>query len=259
MADDAWLDDLIDSAQQGGVQLTGQGGFLPEMIKAVLERGLAAELTGHLGYEQGDPAGRGSPNSRNGSTPKTLSTEIGPVPLDVPRDRASTFDPRLVPKGQRRLGGLDEQIISLYAGGMTVRDIQAHLARTLGTELSHDTISKITDAVLDEVKAWQSRPLEEIYPIMYLDAIVVKVRDGHQVRNKSAHIAVGVDMDGVKPTRWDPGAPDRRPGRRANGGHRNPAGRCPLPDHPPHRQEEPFPHLHGHAHRPTQNLGRPRD
>ena len=198
MADDAWLDDLIDSAQQGGVQLTGEGGFLPEMIKAVLERGLAAELTGHLGYEQGDPAGRGSPNSRNGFTPKTVSTEIGPVPLDVPRDRASTFEPRLVPKGQRRLGGLDEQIISLYAGGMTVRDIQAHLARTLGTELSHDTISKITDAVLDEVKAWQSRPLEELYPIMYLDAIVVKVRDGHQVRNKAAHIAVGVDMDGVK-------------------------------------------------------------
>ena len=198
MADDTWLDELIDGAQQGGVQLTGEGGFLPEMIKAVLERGLAAELTDHLGYEQGDPAGRGSPNSRNGSTPKTLSTEIGPVPLDVPRDRASTFEPRLVPKGQRRLGGLDEQIISLYAGGMTVRDIQAHLARTLGTELSHDTICKITDAVLDEVKAWQSRPLEELYPIMYLDAIVVKVRDGHQVRNKSAHLAVGVDMDGVK-------------------------------------------------------------
>ena len=109
VADDAWLDDLIDSAQQGGVQLTGAGGFLPEMIKAVLERGLAAELTGHLGYEQGDPAGRGSPNSRNGFTPKKVSTEIGPVPLDVPRDRASTFDPRLVPKGQRRLGGLDEQ------------------------------------------------------------------------------------------------------------------------------------------------------
>jgi putative transposase len=168
------------------------------MIKAVLERGLAAELTDHLGYEQGDPAGRGSPNSRNGFTPKTVATEIGPVPLDVPRDRASTFEPRLVPKGQRRLGGLDEQIISLYAGGMTVRDIQAHLARTLGTELSHDTISKVTDAVLDEVKAWQSRPLEELYPIMYLDAIVVKVRDGHQVRNKSAHIAVGVDMDGIK-------------------------------------------------------------
>ena len=134
MADDMWLDELIDSAQQGGVRLTGDGGFLPEMIKAVLERGLAAELTGHLGYEQGDPAGRGSPNSRNGTTPKTVSTEIGPVPLDVPRDRASTFEPRLVPKGQRRLGGLDGQIISLYAGGMTVRDIQTHLARTAPTK-----------------------------------------------------------------------------------------------------------------------------
>ncbi len=137
MAVDAWLDDLIDSAQQGGVPVTGQGGFLPEMVKAVLERGPAAELTVYLGYEQGDPAGPGSPNSRNGSTPKTLST-------------------RLVPKGQRRLDGLDEQIISLYAGEITVRDIPAHLARPLGTELSHDTISKITDAVLDEVKARQS-------------------------------------------------------------------------------------------------------
>ena len=128
------------------------------------------------------------------------SAPVGPVQDVVVGfgGRASTFEPRLVPKGQRRLCGLDEQIISLYAGGMTVRDIQAHLARTLGTELSHDTISKITDAVLEEVKAWQSRPLEELYLIMYLDAIVVKVRDGHQVRNKSAHIAVGVDIDGVK-------------------------------------------------------------
>src|SRR5690606_26765405 len=122
-----------------------------------------------------DPAGRGSPNSRNGSTPKTLATEVGDVELATPRDRVGTFEPRLVPKGARRVGGLDEMIISLYAGGMTVRDIQAHLARTIGTELSHETISKITDAVLDEVKAWQSRPLEELYPIMYLDALVVKV------------------------------------------------------------------------------------
>ena len=120
------------------------------------------------------------------------------MPLAVPRDRGGSFEPRLVPKGQRRAGGLDEMIISLYAGGMTVRDIQHHLERTIGTELSHDTISKITDTVLEEVKAWQSRPLEEIYPIVYLDALVVKVRDGHQVRNRSAHIAVGVDLDGIK-------------------------------------------------------------
>ena len=198
LADDAWLDELIDRADDGGVNLTGQGGFLPELIKAVLERGLATELTGHLGYEQGDVAGNGSGNSRNGSTPKTVQTEVGALRLDVPRDRNSSFEPRLIPKGQRRLGGLDDMIISLYAGGMTVRDIQHHLARTLGTELSHETISNITDAVLEEVKAWQTRPLEEIYPIMYVDALVVKVRDGGVVRNKAAHIAVGVDLEGVK-------------------------------------------------------------
>ena len=198
MVDAGLFDELMDRVDEGSLQLTGEGGFLPEMIKAVLERGLQAELTDHLGYEKGDPAGRGSPNSRNGTTPKVVATEVGEVALDGPRDRAGTFDPRLVPKGSRRVGGLDEMIISLYAGGMTVRDIRHHLARTIGTELSHDTISTITDAVLEEVKAWQHRPLEEIYPILYLDALVVKVRDGHQVRNKAAHIAVGVDLDGVK-------------------------------------------------------------
>ena len=198
LVDAGLLDELMAQVDAGELQLTGEGGFLPGLIKAVLERGLAAELTGHVGYEKGDPAGRGSPNSRNGTTPKTIATEVGDVGLDTPRDRAGTFEPRLVPKGARRVGGLDEMIISLYAGGMTVRDIQAHLARTIGTDLSHETISKITDAVLEEVKAWQARPLEELYPIIYLDALVVKVRDGHQVRNKAAHIAVGVDLDGVK-------------------------------------------------------------
>jgi putative transposase len=118
--------------------------------------------------------------------------------LDVPRDRDGTFTPRLVPKGSRRLGGLDEMIISLYAGGMTIRDIQHHLVSTIGTELSHETISKITDEILEEVLAWQRRPLEAFYPVIYLDALVVKVRDGAHVRNKSAHIAIGVDLDGVK-------------------------------------------------------------
>jgi putative transposase len=188
------LDDLMSRIDSGGLQLTGDGGFIPEMIKAVLERGLAAEQTAHLGYEKGDPAGRGTPNSRNGTTPKTVATEVGDIRLDVPRDRVGTFEPRLVAKGARRLGGLDDVIISLSAGGMTVRDIQHHLARTIGTELSHETISNITDAVLEEVKAWQNRPLDEIYPIIYMDAIVVRIRDGHQVRNKAAHIAVGVDL-----------------------------------------------------------------
>lgn len=198
LVDAGLLDELMSRVDAGELQLTGEGGFLPGLIKAVLERGLQAELTEHLGYEKGDPAGRGSPNSRNGSMPKTVATEVGDVGLDTPRDRDGSFEPRLVPKGARRVGGLDEMIISLYAGGMTVRDIQAHLARTIGTDLSHETISKITDAVLDEVKAWQARPLEELYPIIYLDALVVKVRDGHQVRNKAAHIAVGVDLEGVK-------------------------------------------------------------
>jgi putative transposase len=198
MVEAGLLDGLMERVDAGDLQLTGEGGFLPEMIKAVLERGLAAELTDHLGYEKGDPAGRGSGNSRNGTTPKTVASEVGDIELDGPRDRNGTFEPRLVPKGARRIGGLDEMIISLYAGGMTIRDIQHHLARTIGTELSHETISNITDAVLEEVRAWQSRPLEEIYPIIYLDALVVKVRDGHQVRNRAAHIAVGVDLDGVK-------------------------------------------------------------
>jgi putative transposase len=198
LVDAGVLDRVMEQVDAGGLALTGEGGFLPEMVKAVLERGLQAELSDHLGYEKGDRSGRGTANSRNGSTPKTLATEVGDVALATPRDRAGTFEPRLVPKGTRRAGGLDEMIISLYAGGMTVRDIGHHLARTIGTELSHETISNITDAVAEEVKAWQARPLEEIYPIIYLDALVVKVRDGHQVRNKAAHIAVGVDTDGVK-------------------------------------------------------------
>jgi putative transposase len=199
VADGEFLEELIGAAQDGELRLTGPGGFIPELIKAVLEAGLAAELSDHLGYENGDPAGRGSGNSRNGHTPKTLVTETGPVALDVPRDRNGSFAPALVPKGTRRLaGGLDEMVVSLYAGGMTVRDIEAHLQRTLGVEISRDTISKITDAVLEEVKAWQSRALDPVYPIVYIDALVVKVRDGAHVVNKHAHLVIGVDTDGVK-------------------------------------------------------------
>ena len=127
-----------------------------------------------------------------------MSSEIGQIDLDTPRDRVGSFIPRLVPLGSRRLGGLDDMIISLYAGGMTIRDIQHHLVSTIGTELSHETISKITDEVLAEVLIWQRRPLDALYPVIYLDALVVKVRDGAHVRNKAAHIAVGVDRDGIK-------------------------------------------------------------
>ena len=181
-----------------GAPSTGSDGVLAGVVKAALERGLAAELTEHLGYDRGDPDAAAFPNSRNGTSSKTVSTEVGDVDLDVPRDRAGTFTPMLVPKGQRRLDGLDAMIISLYAGGMTVRDIQHHLASTLGTDLSHETISKITDQISQEVLAWQHRPLDGLYPVIYLDAIMIKVRDGAHVTNKAAHIAVGVDMDGIK-------------------------------------------------------------
>jgi len=190
--------DEIFARIDAGEPLTGHAGLLKGMLKASLERGMDVELTDHVGYERGDPDAQMFPNSRNGSFPKTVASEIGDIELAVPRDRRGTFTPMLVPKGSRRLDGLDAMIVSLYAGGMTVRDIGHHLAATIGTELSHETISKIVDAVTDEVLAWQQRPLEALYPVIYLDAIVVKVRDGGHVRNKAAHIAVGVDADGIK-------------------------------------------------------------
>ena len=192
------LDELFARIDAGDIELTGDGGLIPGLIKAALERGLQAELTDHLGYEKGSAEASMFANSRNGSTAKTVSTQVGDIELATPRDREGSFTPRLVPKGSRRLGGLDEMIISLYAGGMTIRDIGHHLATTLGTELSHETISKIVDEISEEVLAWQRRPLEAFYPVIYLDALVVKVRDGAHVTNKSAHIAVGVDMDGIK-------------------------------------------------------------
>lgn len=192
------LDDLFAKIDAGDVQLDGDGGFIQQLIKTGLERGLRAELTEHVGYEKGDPEGLFHENSRNGSFPKTVGTTAGEIELRIPRDRNGTFTPRLVPTGSRRLSQLDEMIISLYAGGMTVRDIEHHLVATLGVDLSHETISNITEEIADEVLAWQSRPLEAFYPVIYLDALVIKVRDGGHVRNKAAHIAVGVDMDGIK-------------------------------------------------------------
>ena len=192
------LDGLFAKIDAGEIELTGDGGFIPGLIKATLERGLRVELSDHLGYEKGASEASAFSNSRNGATPKTVASQVGDVELAIPRDRDGSFTPQLVPKGSRRLGGLDDMIISLYAGGMTVRDIGHHLASTIGTELSHETISNITDQVADEVVKWQERPLDVLYPVIYLDAIVVKVRDGGHVANKAAHIAVGVDMDGIK-------------------------------------------------------------
>jgi len=192
------MDAVLEQIKGEGLRLTGPGGFLSELVKSVLERGLQAELAEHLGYQAHEAAGKGSGNSRNGSTPKTVQSEIGPIDVRVPRDRAGTFTPMLLPKHARRLGGLSDVVISLYAGGMTVRDISHHLQRVYGTEVGPDTISTITDEVLDEVKAWQQRPLDEVYPIVYVDALMVKVRDGGTVRNKACYLVVGVGVDGVK-------------------------------------------------------------
>ena len=192
------LDGLFEQIDVGQVKMTGADGLLPALVKEALERGLAAELTEHLGYDKGEPTTQARGNARNGTTSKMVDSEVGPFEIEVPRDRTGTFTPRLVRKGQRRLDGLDAMIISLYAGGMTVRDIQHHLASTLSVELSSGTISRITDAVADAVLEWQRRPLEEFYPVVYLDAIRVKVRVDHRVASRSAHIAVGVDMDGIK-------------------------------------------------------------
>ncbi len=201
LVDDRLLDALLERSKDaaGGLRLTGAGSMLGELVAAVLERALQAELTAHLGYGRHDPAGHGTGNSRNGAIDKTVQTGIGPVPVRVPRDRAGTFEPVLIPKRAGRIaGGLDDMIISLYAHGMSVRDILHHLEQVYGTQLSHETISRITDQVLEEVRAWQSRPLDPVYAVMFLDAIVVKVRDNHVVHNKPAYLAVGIDADGEK-------------------------------------------------------------
>lgn len=187
---------MADAGEEA--ELLGPDGLLSEVTKAVIERALKTELTVDLGYEAHDPAGRGSGNSRNGTFPKTVLTEIGAVDIDVPRDRNGTFEPKLVPKGETRLKGFNERVISLYARGLTVRDVQAHLREIYAVEVSADLISTITDAVLDELREWQNRPLDAVYPVIYLDAIVCKVRHEGQVRNKAAHIAIGVDIDGRK-------------------------------------------------------------
>ena len=203
LMDDRLLDALLDRSRDaaGGLRLTGEGSMLGELVKAVLERALEAELTAHLGYGRNDRAGRGGapPNYRNGSIAKTVQTGVGPVPLAVPRDRAGTFEPLLVPKRAGRVaGGLDDMIISLYAHGMSVRDILHHLEQVYGTQLSHETVSRITDQVLEEVRAWQSRPLDPVYAVVFLDAIMVKVRDSQVVQNKPAYLPVGIDADGEK-------------------------------------------------------------
>ncbi|MGV9653136.1 IS256 family transposase [Streptomyces sp. NPDC003554] len=188
---------LMDRADASGAALLGEGGLLTEVTRAVLERALDAEMTSHLGYEKHDPAGRGSGNSRNGTSLKTVLTDAGAVTLAVPRDRDGSFEPQLVPKHARRLAGFNEQVLSLYARGMSVRDIRSHLAGMYGVEVSPDLISKVTDAVTDELDTWQNRSLDAIWPIIYIDALWVKIRSG-SVASRPVYLAVRVDMDGCK-------------------------------------------------------------
>ncbi|MGC0394504.1 IS256 family transposase [Bradyrhizobium sp. USDA 241] len=192
------LDQLLAGGSLKPEDLAGEDGLFRRLKKALLERALGAELTHHLGYEKGDPAGRGSGNSRNGTSSKALLTDDGEIEIEVPRDRAGTFEPVIVAKGQTRFDGFDEKIISLYGRGMTVREIQGHLAELYGTEVSPDLISKVTDAILDEVREWQSRPLEAIYPVVFFDALRVKIRDEGMVKNKAVYVVLGITASGEK-------------------------------------------------------------
>ena len=192
-----WAEALVERARSEGVALTGQGGLLTALMSQVLQTGLEVELADHLGYEAHDPAGRGSGNSRNGSYPKTVTTEIGPVELRMPRDRAGTFEPATIPKHVRRLDGLSGNVISLYAKGLTTGEIQAHLEEMYGATVSRDTVSRITDQIVADMNAWQNRPLDRVYAVLLIDAIVIKVRDA-QVANRPVYVAIGVNMDGER-------------------------------------------------------------
>ena len=186
---------LVDSAREEGVELVGPDGMLTGLTKTVLETALEAELDEHLGYQAHDAAGRDGGNSRNGTRPKTVLTEIGPVQIEVPRDRDGSFEPQLVRKRQRRLSGIDEIVLSLSARGLTTGEIAAHFAEVYGATVSKDTISKITDKVLEEMGEWAHRPLDAVYPVIFIDAIHVKVRDG-QVANRAFYVVIGVTVDG---------------------------------------------------------------
>ncbi len=191
------LDELLADYEERE-DLVGPDGLIKQLFKRLIETAAGAELTEHLGYEKGDPAGRGSGNSRNGTTPKTLLTEFGEVPVDVARDRNSSFEPIIVEKGQTHWDGFDDKIISMYAGGMTVEEIRGHLGDIYGVEVSKDFISTVTDQVLEDVRAWQHRPLDECYLVIWIDALVVKIRVEGVVRNRPVYLVLGLNLEGKK-------------------------------------------------------------
>ena len=193
-------DDALQDALRGldPEQITGPGGLVSQLAGRVIETALGAELTEHLGYPPGQAPPGGAGNHRNGHTAKTLQTELGPVQVKTPRDRQGSFEPRLVGKRQTRLAGLDEKILGLYAGGLTVRDIEVHLRDLYGVQVGRDTISTVTDAVLEDLAAWRTRPLDAVYPIVYFDCLMVKVREDRSVRSRACYLAVGVSVEGER-------------------------------------------------------------
>src|SRR5436309_5571808 len=198
MAIDKIIIDQLLANYKKPEDIIGENGLLKELTKAILERALQAELTDHLGYEKHAPAGHHRGNTRNGKSQKTLQGDFGELELETPRDRQATFDPKIVAKGQTRWTGFDDKIISMYARGMTTREIQGHLEEIYGIEVSPTLISNVTDAVIEEVKLWQGRPLEQLYPIVYLDALMVKVRDEGHIQNKAIYVVLGVNLEGQK-------------------------------------------------------------
>jgi putative transposase len=193
----ALIDQLLKDYQKPE-DVLGDEGLLKRLTKAIVERALTAEMSMHLGYEKNDPTGNNSGNSRNGTSKKTLKTDQGDLTLNIPRDRNGDFEPRIVRKGQRRIEGFDNKILALYARGMSTRDIQAHLYEIYGTEVSAELISRVTDAVIDEMHEWQNRPLERLYTIVYLDAIWIKVRHYGQVVNKAVYLVIGINEEGIR-------------------------------------------------------------
>jgi transposase-like protein len=193
--DEQLIAQLAGRARAGGLQLTGEGGLLGQLTKRLVESALEGEITDHLGYDRHDAVGRDSGNSRNGRRAKTVLTEVGPVEIEVPRDRDGTFEPKIVAKRQRRLSGMDELVISLAAKGLTTGEVQAHLAEVYGAEVSRQTISTITDKVIEGMTEWQNRPLDPVYPVIFIDAIHVKIRDG-KVANRPIYVALAVTCEG---------------------------------------------------------------
>lgn len=198
MAIDKDLLDRLLTDYKKPEDLIGETGLLKQLTKALLERALETELTEHLGHEKHAPIAITGGNTRNGKSAKTIKGEFGKLPIEVPRDRDSSFEPIIIPKGQTRFAGFDDKIISLYARGMTTREIQGHLEEIYGVDVSPTLISNVTDAVADEVKIWQNRPLDALYPIVYMDAVRVKVRDNGHVSSKAVYLALGVNTDGIK-------------------------------------------------------------